>query len=193
MRGSAQGASAHCSQLHPCRLTLLEQNRAGMPRHRNKQLHHTIYTGIHLPQLEQLIPAFSDMGLMKMPGSDASGCGALLLAHKFDLVDLVQVPSKEQAASVTEELRARSALPDYLKKTLASLPKDTHPMTQLSIAILALQVTPTPQLCPLPAFFLCLSVCTCVCLSVPVSVCLSVCACLSVCPSACLSVYIHWS
>ncbi len=53
----------------------------------------------------------------------------------------VQVPSKEQAASVTEELRARSALPDYLKKVLASLPKDTHPMTQLSIAILALQVS----------------------------------------------------
>ncbi len=53
---------------------------------------------------------------------------------------LVQVPTKEQAASVTEELRSRSVLPDYLKKVLAGLPKDTHPMTQLSIAILALQV-----------------------------------------------------
>ena len=42
---------------------------------------------------------------------------------------------------MTEELKARSTLPDYLKKTLASLPKDTHPMTQLSIAILALQVS----------------------------------------------------
>lgn len=53
---------------------------------------------------------------------------------------LEQVPTKEQAASVTEELRSRSVLPDYLKKVLAGLPKDTHPMTQLSIAILALQV-----------------------------------------------------
>ena len=52
----------------------------------------------------------------------------------------MQVPSKEQAASVTEELRARSALPDYLKKVLKTLPEGTHPMTQLSMAIMALQV-----------------------------------------------------
>ena len=52
-----------------------------------------------------------------------------------------QVPSKEQVSSVTEELQQRSTLPDHLKKVLSSLPKDTHPMTQLSIAILALQVS----------------------------------------------------
>ena len=53
---------------------------------------------------------------------------------------MVQIPSKEQVSSVTEELRSRSALPDYLKKVLKTLPDGTHPMTQLSIAIMALQV-----------------------------------------------------
>ena len=52
-----------------------------------------------------------------------------------------QVPSKEQVSSVTEELQSRSTLPEHLKKVLSSLPKDTHPMTQLSIAILTLQVS----------------------------------------------------
>lgn len=53
---------------------------------------------------------------------------------------VLQIPSKEQASSVTEELRSRSALPEHLKKVLKALPEGTHPMTQLSIAIMALQV-----------------------------------------------------
>jgi citrate synthase len=52
----------------------------------------------------------------------------------------LQVPSKDQASAVTQELQQRSTLPEHLKKVLKSLPKDRHPMTQLSIAILALQV-----------------------------------------------------
>ncbi|DBB15161.1 TPA: hypothetical protein ACH3X3_004166 [Trebouxia sp. C0006] len=54
------------------------------------------------------------------------------------------VPSKDQPSAVTQELQQRSTLPEHLKKVLKSLPKDRHPMTQLSIAILALQ-RPSPR------------------------------------------------
>lgn len=62
------------------------------------------------------------------------------LGSNHDWPHGLQIPSQEQVSSVTEELRGRSVLPDYLKKVLKSLPEGTHPMTQLSIAIMALQV-----------------------------------------------------
>lgn len=51
-----------------------------------------------------------------------------------------QIPTDAQAKAVTEELRARSKLPAYVKKVLDALPEGTHPMTQFSTAVLALQV-----------------------------------------------------
>lgn len=57
----------------------------------------------------------------------------------------VQLPTKEQTNAVTEELRARSKLPDYVGKVLAALPEGMHPMTQFSTLVLALQVRPTPH------------------------------------------------
>lgn len=50
-----------------------------------------------------------------------------------------EIPTAAQAASVTEELRARAKVPGYVHAVLNSLPKDMHPMTQLSIGVLALQ------------------------------------------------------
>ena len=38
------------------------------------------------------------------------------------------------------ELRSRARLPAHVGKVLAALPEGTHPMTQFSIAVLALQV-----------------------------------------------------
>ncbi len=58
-----------------------------------------------------------------------------------------QVPTQEQVVSVTKELQARSQLPPQVAKVLAAMPKDTHPMTQLSQAVLALQVGEGPQVC----------------------------------------------
>jgi citrate synthase len=40
---------------------------------------------------------------------------------------------------VTEDLRSRSALPPQVAATLAALPKEAHPMTQLCAAVLSLQ------------------------------------------------------
>jgi citrate synthase len=51
-----------------------------------------------------------------------------------------QVPSDQQVSSVREDLQARSKLPDYVFKVLHALPADTHPMTQFSMLVMALQV-----------------------------------------------------
>jgi citrate synthase len=52
----------------------------------------------------------------------------------------MQLPTEAQAKSVTEELRSRSAVPAYVKTVLEALPAGTHPMTQFSTLVLALQV-----------------------------------------------------
>jgi hypothetical protein len=49
------------------------------------------------------------------------------------------IPDQSQVKQLTENLRRRSQLPYYVYKLLLDLPKETHPMTQLSMAVLALQ------------------------------------------------------
>lgn len=59
-----------------------------------------------------------------------------------------QVPSKEQVDGLSAELSYRGKeLPGHVHKVLAALPAGTHPMTQFSIAVLALQVIHFPHLC----------------------------------------------
>jgi len=50
-----------------------------------------------------------------------------------------EVPTNEQVADLNAELHRRSAIPDNVYKMIDDLPKDVHPMTQLSIGLLALQ------------------------------------------------------
>lgn len=50
-----------------------------------------------------------------------------------------EVPTKAQVDGLTAELHARSALPAHVAQSIDNLPKDMHPMTQLSTGILALQ------------------------------------------------------
>lgn len=50
-----------------------------------------------------------------------------------------QIPNKEQVRWVTEELQRRAELPAYVKRVLESMPRETHPMTRLTVGILALQ------------------------------------------------------
>lgn len=84
------------------------------------------FRGFSIPELQQ-----------KLPGAKAGGEpipeSLLWLLFTGDL------PTQEQTASVTELLRERSALPKHIPSVLASLPPDTHPMTQLATAVLALQ------------------------------------------------------
>ena len=62
-----------------------------------------------------------------------------LVGGLFYLLMVGEVPTKEQALEVEAEWAKRSDVPDYVYKMLKSMPKDTHPMTLLSQAVLALQ------------------------------------------------------
>jgi citrate synthase len=50
-----------------------------------------------------------------------------------------QVPSESQVQGLSRDLLARSEIPAYVHAMLKSLPTGTHPMTQFSMAIMALQ------------------------------------------------------
>ena len=56
----------------------------------------------------------------------------------------MQIPSKEQVDALSAELAERgSSIPAHVDTMLTSLPPGTHPMTQFSMAVLALQVRET--------------------------------------------------
>ncbi|MEW6083238.1 MAG: citrate (Si)-synthase [Chloroflexota bacterium] len=57
----------------------------------------------------------------------------------YYLLMVGEVPTKEQAAEVEAEWAKRAELPDHVLKVIRAMPKDTHPMTLLSQAVLALQ------------------------------------------------------
>jgi len=57
----------------------------------------------------------------------------------YYLLIVGEVPTKEQALDVEAEWGKRATVPDYVFKMLKSMPKETHPMTLLSQAVLALQ------------------------------------------------------
>lgn len=84
------------------------------------------FRGHSIPELQAKLPAAK-------PGGQPLPEGLLWLLLTGD------VPTPEQAKSVTELLRERSALPSHVAKTLAALPSSAHPMTQLATAVLALQ------------------------------------------------------
>jgi citrate synthase len=50
-----------------------------------------------------------------------------------------EVPNKSEAEEVEREWAERASVPDYVFKLLKTMPKETHPMTLLSQAVLALQ------------------------------------------------------
>lgn len=49
------------------------------------------------------------------------------------------VPTAEETQEVVEDFKARRAVPQYVIDMLRAMPRDTHPMTMFSAAILALQ------------------------------------------------------
>jgi citrate synthase len=72
--------------------------------------------------------------LPKVPGSDypyVEGFWYFILTG--------DVPTKQQAEEVVEDFKVRSKVPDYVWNVLRALPRDTHPMTMFSAAILSLQ------------------------------------------------------
>jgi len=64
-----------------------------------------------------------------------------LVGGLYYLLMVGEVPTKEEAQAVEAEWGKRAELPDHVYKMIKSMPKDTHPMTLFSQAVLALQGT----------------------------------------------------
>ncbi len=84
------------------------------------------FRGFNIPELRAKLP--------KAPGGEEP-----LPEGIFYLLLTGELPTEEDVKEITEEWRKRSPLPDYLIEILKAIPKDTHPMTQFSQGILALQ------------------------------------------------------
>ena len=88
--------------------------------------HGILFRGMTIPEL-----------LKKLP--KARGGKMPLVGGLYYLLMIGEVPTKEQAIEVEAEWAKRSSVPDYVFKILRAMPKETHPMTLFSQAVLALQ------------------------------------------------------
>jgi citrate synthase len=84
------------------------------------------FRGRTIPELQKVLPTYVEGG-EPMP----EGLLWLLLTG--------QVPTRAQVDELTADLHSRATLPPHVEPLIRSLPKDMHPMTKLSIGILALQ------------------------------------------------------
>ncbi len=84
------------------------------------------FRGYNIPELRKKLP--------KAPGGEEP-----LPEGIFYLLLTGDLPTEQDVKELTEEWKKRGELPDYLIKIMDSVPTDTHPMTQFSQAILALQ------------------------------------------------------
>ncbi len=84
------------------------------------------FRGYSIPELKELLP--------KVPGGKEP-----LPEGLFWLMLVGEVPTEEEAAWLTEQWRHRSNVPEHTFKTIDSLPADTHPMTQFTIAVASMQ------------------------------------------------------
>jgi len=84
------------------------------------------FRGLSIPELLKALPKGRGN---KMP----------LVGGLFYLLMIGDIPTKEQALEVEAEWAKRATVPDYVYKMLKSMPKETHPMTLFSQAVLALQ------------------------------------------------------
>ena len=88
------------------------------------------FRGLTIPECQQVLPTFSG----------TAGDGEPLLESILWLLLTAEVPTKAQVDTLTADLHARSQeMPKHVIPLLNSLPKDMHPMTQLSIGLNACQ------------------------------------------------------
>lgn len=84
------------------------------------------FRGYNIPQLRELLP--------KAPGGNEP-----LPEGLFWLMMVGEIPTDEDVRWLSAEWSRRSDVPAHVFATLESLPADTHPMTQFSVAVLAMQ------------------------------------------------------
>lgn len=87
------------------------------------------FRGYSIPELQKLLPTH------KGPGGE----GQPLPEGILWLLLTSEIPTVEQVKSLSAELHARAKLPAHVEKLIRSFPKGMHPMTQLSIALMACQ------------------------------------------------------
>ena len=80
------------------------------------------FRGKSIPECQKLLPK-------------AKGGEEPLPEGLFWLLITGDIPTDAQVKAISQEWASRSALPDHVVKTLNSLPKSIHPMTQFSAAI----------------------------------------------------------
>ncbi|KAG4199641.1 hypothetical protein ERO13_A05G160100v2 [Gossypium hirsutum] len=85
------------------------------------------FRGLSIPECQKLLPAAKPDG-EPLP----EGLLWLLLTGKM--------PSKAQVDALSQELRDRAVVPDYVFKAIDALPVSAHPMTQFATGVMALQV-----------------------------------------------------
>jgi citrate synthase len=88
--------------------------------------HGILFRGMPIPEV-----------LKKLP--KARGNKIPLVGGFYYLLMIGELPTKEQAEEVEAEWAKRSEVPDHVYKMLKAMPKETHPMTLFSQAVLALQ------------------------------------------------------
>ncbi len=84
------------------------------------------FRGYNIPEIKQKLPR-GPGGRQPLP----EGLFYLLLTG--------EIPSKADVAEITSIWRGNEELPEHLTHVLDALPPDTHPMTQFSIGIMAMQ------------------------------------------------------
>src|SRR5512146_2505485 len=67
------------------------------------------------------------------------GCEMPTVESFFAFLLTGEVPTKEQAAEVAAEFKAREALPQYVIDVLRAMPRDSHPMAMFSAGIVSMQ------------------------------------------------------
>ncbi|MEZ4988489.1 MAG: citrate (Si)-synthase [Saprospiraceae bacterium] len=83
------------------------------------------FRGYSIPQLQELLPSDAQ-GQPKPEGL-------------FWLMLVGEIPTKEEVDMLSQELHKRSTVPAHTFAVLDSLPADTHPMTQFTVAINSMQ------------------------------------------------------
>jgi len=87
------------------------------------------FRGHTIPDLQKALPSFAGP-----PGAGEPTPEGLIW-----LLLTSEVPTKEQEQSLTKELHARGAIPEGVERLIRSLPRTLHPMSQLTMGLLALQ------------------------------------------------------
>tara|TARA_Y100000766_G_C18889927_1_gene597953 strand:- start:366 stop:1670 length:1305 start_codon:yes stop_codon:yes gene_type:complete len=84
------------------------------------------FRGYSLPEIQDVLPR-------------AKGSNQPLPEGMFYLMLIGSLPNDNDVKNISLELEIRSDVPDYVFSVINDLPKDMHPMTQFSIAILSLK------------------------------------------------------